>query len=137
VLLHDELRAACIVIEDNQGGDMAEHVLVTSAEKLHREGKRKTAHLAIRRVHASVGKRARAEPIAALYEQHRVRHLGVLAKLEDQLTTWDATTGKASPDRLDALVWALWWLCLEHAPIKPKTARSLAQRAKGLLQPRS
>ena len=43
----------------------------------------------------------------------------------------------ASPNRLDALVWALWWLCLEHAPIKPKTARALAHRAKGLLQPRS
>ena len=140
VLLHDELEAVCIVIEDNQGGDMAEHVLTTAAEKLHREGKRKTAHLAIRRVHASVGKRARAEPIAALYEQHRVRHRGVFAKLEDQLTTWDATTGKPSPDRLDALVWALWWLCLEHVspPGYRDTAKGLkaAQAAPPAREPR-
>lgn len=136
VLLHDEVRAASLVIETNQGGDMAEHVLVTAAEKLHREGKRKSPLVTIRRVHASLGKRARAEPVGALYEQGRVRHRGVLAKLEDQMTTWDATTGKPSPDRLDALVWALWWLLLEHAPIKPSTARALAQRAKGLLKPR-
>lgn len=115
VLLHDEVKALCIVIETNQGGDMAEHVLTTAAEKLFRERKRPTPHITVRRVHAAIGKRARAEPVSALYEQGRVRHRGVLAKLEDQMTTWDATTGKASPDRLDALVWALWWLLLEHS----------------------
>lgn len=114
VLLHDEVKALCIVIETNQGGDMAEHVLTTAADKLFREKKRPTPHITVRRVHASIGKRARAEPVSALYEQGRVRHRGVLAKLEDQMTTWDATTGKPSPDRLDALVWALWWLLLEH-----------------------
>ena len=114
VLLHDELGALCIVIETNQGGDMAEHVLVTAAEKLYREKKRPTPHLVVVRVHASTGKRARAEPVSALYEQGRVRHRGVLAKLEDQMTTWDASDGKPSPDRIDALVWCLWWLLLEH-----------------------
>jgi phage terminase large subunit-like protein len=54
---------------------------------------------------ASDGKRARAEPVAALYEQHRVHHLGVFPELEDQLTTF--TGGGKSPDRLDALVWSL------------------------------
>jgi phage terminase large subunit-like protein len=49
----------------------------------------------------------RAEPIAALYEQGKVHHVGVLAKLEDQLTAWDPGASTKSPDRLDACVWAL------------------------------
>jgi phage terminase large subunit-like protein len=62
--------------------------------------------LPITKVNARVGKSARAEPIAALYEQGRVHHVGMLAELEDQLCTWvPGQTG--SPDRLDALVWAL------------------------------
>lgn len=112
VSLHDELTANAVVIETNQGGDMASHVLTTAAEKLHREGKRASSHLAVERVHAATGKRARAEPIAALYEQGRVRHATIFSRLEDQLTTWDASTGQPSPDRLDALVWGLTWLLL-------------------------
>ena len=56
-------------------------------------------------VRASRGKLTRAEPIAALYSQGRVKHVGVLSELEDQLTAW--VPGEKSPDRLDALVWAL------------------------------
>ena len=57
-------------------------------------------------VHASRGKQARAEPISALYEQHKVFHTEPFVDLEDQLCTWTQESGD-SPDRLDALVWAL------------------------------
>lgn len=116
VLLHDRLDADCVVVEVNQGGDMAVHVITTAAEKLHREKKRKTPHITVRRVHASRGKRARAEAPAALSEQGRVHHVGCHAKLEDQLCTWDASDGSPSPDRLDALVWLITWLMLETGP---------------------
>lgn len=130
VRLHDDLGAVAVVIETNQGGDMAEHTLRTAAEKLCREKKRPTPHLVVVRVHAAQGKRARAEPVAALYEQHRVRHVGCHAKLEDQLTTWDASDGSPSPDRLDALVWGLWWLMLESSSLsyEPRKARPFRSR---------
>jgi phage terminase large subunit-like protein len=70
------------------------------------------AALPLRSVHASRGKRARAEPVAALYEQGRVRHVGAFPALEDQMVNWEATGAEASPDRLDALVWALTDLML-------------------------
>lgn len=49
----------------------------------------------------------RAEPVSALYEQGRVHHHGMFAKLEDQATGWDPKTDKDSPDRMDAMVWAI------------------------------
>jgi phage terminase large subunit-like protein len=62
-----------------------------------------------RKLHASRSKGARAEPVAALYEQGRVFHYGELGALEDQMCAMTAQgyAGKGSPDRLDALVWAL------------------------------
>jgi phage terminase large subunit-like protein len=60
----------------------------------------------VKLVHATRGKRVRAEPVAALYEQGRVFHAQVFAELEDQLLTWTPDS-PTSPDRLDALVWAL------------------------------
>jgi phage terminase large subunit-like protein len=58
-------------------------------------------------VHATMGKRPRAEPVASLYEQGRIRHCGVFADLEDQMTTWDSLDSNAkSPNNVDALVWA-------------------------------
>lgn len=67
------------------------------------------AGLNIIEVRATRGKHVRAEPIAALYEQGRVRHVGAFAALEDQMTamTNAGYEGEGSPDRLDALVWAL------------------------------
>jgi phage terminase large subunit-like protein len=69
-------------------------------------------------VHASRGKLARAEPVAALYEQGRVHHLGALPQLEDQMCafTSDGEAGGGSPDRVDALVWALTDLLLAPTP---------------------
>ena len=72
----------------------------------------------VRGVHATRGKRLRAEPVAALYEQGRVRHVGAFAKLEDQMATYTGE-GNKSPDRLDALVWALTELMLSPPAPKP------------------
>jgi phage terminase large subunit-like protein len=95
----EEFKADRVIAEGNQGGDMVGHVLRTAWDAVP-----------IRIVHASRGKVARAEPVAALYEQGRVSHVGAFAALEDQLTGW--TPGGASPDRLDALVWSLTELFL-------------------------
>lgn len=93
---YDQHQADAIVIETNQGGDMAEDTLKNAGFK----GR-------IIRVHASKGKYARAEPISALYEQGRVAHRGALYQLENQLMEYVPTTAKKSPDRLDAMVYAL------------------------------
>lgn len=94
-LLH-EFKADRIVAEGNQGGEMVRHTIQTE-----------WASAPIKIVHASRGKAARAEPVAALYEQGRVRHKGNLDGLEDQLVTWEPLSGIESPDRLDAMVWGL------------------------------
>lgn len=89
-----DYRADRLVYETNQGGDMVAQTLRTA-----------DAEVALQPVHASRGKAVRAEPIAALYEQGRVHHVGTFTDLEDQLCSWEP--GGPSPDRLDALVWAL------------------------------
>lgn len=86
-------RADGIIAESNQGGDMVRHTIHSV-----------DASVPVKLVHASRGKRTRAEPIASLYEQGRVHHVGSFPDLEDQLTSW--VPGERSPDRLDALVWA-------------------------------
>ena len=63
-------------------------------------------------VHASRGKAVRAEPVSALYEDGMVHHVGTHYMLEDELVTWDPTQNMPSPNRLDALVWALTELML-------------------------
>lgn len=94
-----------VVAEANQGGAMVEAVLRAA-----------DCAMPVRLVHASRGKIARAEPIAALYEAGKVRHLGLLARLEDELCGMMAGGAyhgpTRSPDRADALVWALHELML-------------------------
>nr|WP_245897865.1 terminase family protein [Pseudoprimorskyibacter insulae] len=87
-----------IVAEVNQGGDLVETVL-RQVDPL----------IPVTKVRATRGKAARAEPVAALYEQGRVGHLPGLSELEDQMgaMTLQGFAGKGSPDRVDALVWAL------------------------------
>lgn len=92
----DTRSADRVVAEVNNGGDMVESTLRQAAP-----------NLPVTKVHASRGKQIRAEPIAALYEQHRVHHVGSLPALEDQMTTWSPSIPTGSPDRVDALVWAL------------------------------
>ena len=70
-------------------------------------------------VHASRGKSARAEPVAALYEQGRVFHVGSFPELEDEMCN-EIKTGIHSPDRLDALVWAITELLLTKGPAEPR-----------------
>lgn len=99
-----------IVAEANQGGDMVRTVLRTVDPSVP-----------VKLVHATRGKRVRAEPVAALYEQGRVLHRAVFPELEDQLVTWTPDS-PSSPDRLDALVWALTDLDLA----RPVGARKVA-----------
>jgi phage terminase large subunit-like protein len=92
----DTYKADRIVAEGNQGGEMVRHTIQSARP-----------NMPVRIVHASRGKMARAEPIAALYEQGKVRHVGRFGDLEDQLATWEPLGNLPSPDRLDAMVWAL------------------------------
>ena len=91
-----------IVVEVNQGGDMCEATI-----------KVVDPTVAIKTVYASRGKMARAEPIASLYEQGRVHHVGGFPYLEDEMCTYDplewrpASGASGSPDRLDAMVWGM------------------------------
>lgn len=103
-----------VVAEVNQGGDLVESNMRVAVLKDDTTGKvlARGENLPISKVHASKGKRARAEPVSALYEQKRVRHVGAFAELEDQLCGWSARSGEASPDRLDALVWGFTELML-------------------------
>jgi predicted phage terminase large subunit-like protein len=93
-------KANLIVAEVNQGGAMVENTIRTIDR-----------NVPYRAVHASRGKIARAEPVSALYEQGRVSHVGAFTELEDQLCAFtcdfDRSRAGYSPDRLDALVWAL------------------------------
>ncbi|MEB8388636.1 terminase family protein [Rhodobacteraceae bacterium KMM 6894] len=95
-----------LVAEVNQGGEMVAEV-IRQVDPL----------VPIKTVHATRGKVARAEPVAALYEQGRVHHLRGLGALEDQMCamTTRGFEGKGSPDRVDALVWALHELMIEPA----------------------
>jgi phage terminase large subunit-like protein len=96
--LHRSLEADALVVEINQGGDMAEAVL-----------KGADPGLPIVKVRATRGKHVRAEPIAALYARGMVRHAGQFPALEDEMCLFgpDGLADGRSPDRLDALVWAL------------------------------
>jgi hypothetical protein len=94
------LNADRIVAEVNQGGDMVE-ATIRAADP----------HVPVTKVRATKGKVVRAEPIAALYERGKVYHVGTYPDLEDQCCAvtvgWDSKTAGWSPDRMDALVWAM------------------------------
>ncbi|MGH6796180.1 MAG: terminase large subunit domain-containing protein [Methylocella sp.] len=96
VKVYRDTNADRIIAETNNGGDMVESIIRAVDQ-----------NVSYKSVTASRGKQIRAEPIAALYEQGRVHHVGFLPQLEDQLCDWDPLTSPWSPDRLDALVWAL------------------------------
>ena len=138
-----------VVYESNQGGDMVESVVRTACKMLHENGLtgseweslseealeqyyyegedgewyRNDESLSIKDVHASKGKRARAEPIAQMYEEHAVHHVGSFLELETEWTTWNAGSGDESPNRLDAEVWGLTKLGIFK---RPKKARGKA-----------
>ena len=133
---YHKYKANLIVAEANHGGDM---VITTIATQ--------DAKVATKKVWASQGKYARAEPCSALYEKGLVHHVGMFAELEDQLCNWVPGEGLPSPNELDACVWALTELMLgtqipaglSLAPALDLRQRPLAQRATrmpGQLRPR-
>ncbi|MTI05701.1 ATP-binding protein [Roseibium denhamense] len=97
------LKADCLIAEVNQGGDMVASVIKSADPSVP-----------VKQVRASRGKFSRAEPVAMLYDQDKVRHVGAFPDLEDEMADFGPgglTTGR-SPDRLDALVWAISELML-------------------------
>ena len=127
VAAYREHVADAVVVEVNAGGDMLAATLRTVDPRL-----------SIREVRASRGKATRAEPVASLYLQGRVRHVGPrepLARLEDQLATW--VPGRRSPDRLDALVWGVTDLALGERdgewsdPVTRSTGSAIADLTTG------
>lgn len=141
VHLYDRHQADRVVAEKNFGGDMVEATL-----------RHVRADLPVRMVTASRGKAVRAEPVAALYEQGRVHHVGAFPDLEDQMTQWEPSNPD-SPDRMDALVWAVTELATgdaasafleatrrrmaEHNVTVPTSARSWRDTAAALREQRT
>jgi phage terminase large subunit-like protein len=113
VVAYDEFSADRVVGEVNNGGDMVESTVRTVRSSIP-----------FRKLHATRGKRVRAEPVAALTEQGRIHHVGPLPELEDQLCTWLPEGVDWSPDRLDAMVWAVTELALA----KPVRTAKAVQR---------
>lgn len=114
VSAYREFDADRIIAEKNNGGEMVEHV-IRSVD----------ANVPVTLVHASRGKYVRAEPISALYEQGRVHHVGSFPALEDQMVSFTPDIDRdaqGSPDRVDALVWAMSAL---FQSIVTKTAKGL------------
>lgn len=113
--LYHQLKADVLVAERNFGGEMVRSTIRAVDRNVN-----------VKLVTASRGKRVRAEPIAALYEQGRVHHVGLFQELEEQQTTWVPDSGMDSPDRLDALVWTLTELMIEQQGIETVPDPSLA-----------
>lgn len=110
---YDNHKADCVVAETNYGGAMVRQTIQTAR-----------ARTPFQAVTASRGKHVRAEPVSALYEQGRVRHVGFLRDLEDELAgfTTSGYVGAKSPNRADALVWAVNALFPSlNAPTQPVT----------------
>ena len=98
-------KADRIVGEANFGGDMVENTIMQAAKSRNQQASYK-------HVHASRGKAVRAEPVVALYEQGRIHHIGEFPQLEDEMCEWIPGETRESPNRVDALVWAITELML-------------------------
>ena len=96
-------RARGFVGESNNGGDLIETVL-----------RQVDPRVPYRSVHASRGKYVRAEPVSAMYERGIIHHVGFFQELEDQMCSFVPGHFNGSPDRMDALVWALTELSIEE-----------------------
>lgn len=108
VAMYNKHNADRIIGETNNGGDLIEAVLRNISKTIPYKS-----------VHATRDKLTRAEPIAAIYEQGKAHHVGILVELELEMTSWTAKTGEKSPNRIDALVWG----CTE---LNPGAARESA-----------
>lgn len=111
VKLYHHYKADRLVPEKNQGGEMVTLTIKTADR-----------HVNVRPVVASRGKTTRAEPVSALYEQGKVHHVGLFPELEDQMCTWDpdpeVNKSLPSPDRMDALVYAITDLMLTDSQVR-------------------
>src|SRR6185437_2041323 len=115
VALYTRLAADALVAEVNQGGDMVAAVI-----------RQIDARVPVRSVHATRGKWLRAEPVAAMYAQGKVKHVDPpLAALEDEMCDFGlgGLSSGASPDRLDALVWAVTELTKRGGGAGPRIRR--------------
>lgn len=119
--LYERFKADAIVVEKNFGGDMVKDVLL-------REDRGLKPRVIVKQ--ATRGKAVRAEPVVALYEQEKVFHFGNLTELEDEMTTWIPNQGP-SPNRVDALVWAVTELMQPVTIARIVTARGGTIRGKG------
>ena len=125
VAAYNKFAADRLVAEDNNGGEMVEETIKTVK-----------GAPPVTRIHASRGKQARAEPIAAVYELGLIHHVGFFSQLEDQMCGWAPGTGAPSPDRVDALVWALTELGFA-LPVVPAGAVAAANPATPARIPRA
>jgi len=131
---YDKYMADAVIAESNQGGDMVRVVIQQAAQELFRQGQRSSKHINVNLVNATKGKAIRAEPISDLYEQGKISHIGIFDTLEEQMTTFTNQYDRnkdGSPDRLDALVWALTDLMLVPPStgdgyVTPKPKRKVA-----------
>jgi hypothetical protein len=111
ITAYHRYKADCIVAEKNNGGEMVESVIRQAV--INAKMKDKTiGEVPVRLVWASRGKATRAEPISAIAEKGRDHHVGNFEQLEDELCMW--MPGDASPNRLDAKVWAMTYLTQNH-----------------------
>lgn len=111
VALYSKFQADRIVAETNHGGDMVIYTIETAAKNAE-------IKVATKKLHASRGKYARAEPASALFEQGRCHMVGSFGPLEDELCTWVPNEGLPSPNRLDSMVWGITELMLEKQEVK-------------------
>lgn len=102
-----------VVGEANFGGDMVENTILQAAKSCNQ-------FVSYKNVHASRGKAVRAEPVVAMYEQGRIHHVGEFPYLEEELCTWVPGESKESPNRMDALVWAITELLLQEPEKREK-----------------
>ena len=115
VMMYRKWKADRVIGEVNNGGDLIETVLRTVDKNIPYTS-----------VHASRSKLSRAEPVSALYEQGRGRHVGKLLELEYEMCSWESKAGEKSPNRIDALVWAA-------AELMPELDINATNRMKGSL----
>lgn len=101
IAMYNKWEADKIIGETNNGGDLIEAVLRNINKTIPYKS-----------VHATRDKLTRAEPIAAIYEQGKAHHVGILVELELEMCSWTAKSGEKSPNRIDALVWG----CTELDP---------------------
>ena len=127
IKLFFELKADCIVAEKNNGGEMVESVIKQAIINA-RMNDETIGEVPVKLVWASRGKATRAEPISAIAEKGRDHHVGNFPQLEDELCLWQP--GDASPNRLDAKVWAYTELSQGGAKINPRASTSNYIRGK-------